>query len=255
MTDAKHYGAGYLTDTGDFLKQLKVHSYAPFSNTKEGVVVDLGCGTGMDAILIADMLGDVVRVVGIDHDPLMIEQARIATGARTNINFISGEVYKLDFEDNGIAGVRMERVVQHLSQPATMFQEVYRVLRPGHPVVIVETIWNSLNLYSGHVELEQRLRDYLTDQKVNNGWAGNKLTKDLASNGFQEIRLETYCMVVRSKEEANRYLFLNRIIAEMVEKEILSDEEAADFTSSLERADEGGYFTCSMNLVLAKAIK
>lgn len=255
MTDAKHYGAGYLMDTGDFLKQLKIHSYTPFLNIKEGIIVDLGCGTGMDAINIADMSGDLVHVVGIDHDSLMIEQARAAAGVRTNVNFTTGEVYKLDFEDGVIAGLRMERVVQHLSQPATMFQEVYRVLRFGHPLVIVETIWNSLNLYTSYVEIEQKMRDYLTGQKVNNGWAGNKLTADLMSNGFREIQLETHCMVVRSKEEANRYLFLNRILSEMADKEVLTDQEVADFSSSLDLADEDGYFTCSMNLVLAKAIK
>ncbi|TJZ53826.1 methyltransferase domain-containing protein [Sphingobacterium olei] len=253
--DTKHYGAGYLMDTGDFLKQLKIHSYTPFSNIKEGVLIELGCGTGMDAINIADMLGDQVRVVGIDHDPLMIEQAKAVVGVRTNVSFMTGEVYKLDFEESVISGIRMERVIQHLSQPDTMFQEVYRVLRVGHPLVIVETIWNSLNLYTGYVEIEQKMRDYLTGQKVNNGWAGNKLTADLASNGFREIQLETHCMVVRSKEEANRYLFLNQILLEMVDKTVLTDQEAADFSSSLELADERGYFTCSMNLVLAKAIK
>ncbi len=255
MKEAKHYGANYLTDTGEFLKQLKIHSYTPFSDIREGVVVDLGCGTGMDAVNLAGMLTENVRVVGIDHDPRLIEQAKIAAGSRKNIDFVQGEVYQLDFEENAVSGIRMERVIQHLSQPQTMFQEVYRVLRTDHPLVIVETIWNSLNFYTGHVETEQKIRSYLTNQKVNNGWAGNKLTGDLTGNGFREVRLETFCMVVTSKEEADRYLFLDKILLEMVDKGVLTDEETTEFSRTLERADEKGYFVSSMNLILTKAIK
>ena len=255
MIDAKHYGAGYLMDTGDFLKQLKIHSYTPFSLVKEGTIIDLGCGTGMDAVNMADMLGNGVQVIGIDHDPGMIEQAKKAVGVRENVNFVTGEVAPLDFEDNAVSGIRMERVIQHLPQPDKMFQEVYRVLRVDHPLIIVETIWNSLNFYTAHIEIEQKVRDYLTGKKVNNGWAGNKLTSDLLSNGFREVRLETHCMVVRSKEEANRYLFLDRILEEMTDKKVLTEVEVADFLQTLLLADEKGCFTCSMNLVLAKAVK
>src|SRR5690606_28522819 len=136
-----------------------------------------------------------------------------------------------------------------------MFQEVYRVLRTDHPLVIVETIWNSLNFYTGHIETEQKIRNYLTNQKVNNGWAGNKLTKDLIVNGFREVHLETFCMVVTSKEEADRYLFLDKILLEMTEKRALTEVEASEFSQSLSEASEGGYFVSSMNLILTKAIK
>lgn len=253
--DGKHYGTGYLMDTGDFLKQLKTHSYTPFSHIAEGIVVDLGCGTGMDAINMADMLGNAVHVVGIDYDPAMMEQTKTMVGARENVSFVQGDAHQLSFEDNTVSGIRMERVVQHLSRSEVMYQEVYRVLDSDAPVVIVETIWNSLNLYTGHVDIEKKIRDYLTGQKVKNGWAGNKLTVDLLATGFREVRLETYCMVVRSKEEANRYVFLDQILAEMTDKGVLEANERAVFLHTLEFADQHGCFTCSMNLVLAKAIK
>src|SRR5690606_10598356 len=100
MKEAKHYGASYLTDTGEFLKQLKIHSYTPFSGIREGLVVDLGCGTGMDAINLADMLAENVRVVGVDHDLSLIEQAKIAAGLRKKVDFVQGEVYQLGFESD-----------------------------------------------------------------------------------------------------------------------------------------------------------
>ena len=155
--DTKHYGAGYLMDTGDFLKQLKIHSYTPFNTIKEGVVVDLGCGTGMDAINLANMLGHNVLVVGLDHDKALIEHAKTSSVEVKNVDFVQGEVNQLSFTDNSIAGIRMERVVQHLPEAPKMFAEVHRVLREGQPLVIVETIWNSLTFYSKHVGIEAKI--------------------------------------------------------------------------------------------------
>ncbi|WP_343562694.1 methyltransferase domain-containing protein [Sphingobacterium sp.] len=253
--DTKHYGAGYLQDTGDFLKQLKIHSYSPFNTIKEGLVADLGCGTGMDAINLANMLGSAVQVVGVDHDAALIDHAKSGSKDSSNVRFVQGEVYQLDFEDESVSGVRMERLVQHLTAPQDMFREVYRILSKGQPLVIVETIWNSLTFYTQHVNIEAKICHYLTDEKVNNGWAGNKLTTDLLANGFQQVQLQTFNMVTRSREEANRYLFLDRILLEMFEKGKLSQAEYDAFQLTLNQLDESGCFLVSMNLVIAQAEK
>lgn len=253
--DNKHYGAGYLQDTGDFLKQLKIASYSPFATVQEGSIADLGCGTGMDAINLASMLGTHIQVYGIDHDESLIEHAKTSGTAINNVHFKQGEITKLDFEDDSLSGVRMERVIQHLTNPQLMFQEVYRMLRKEQPLVIVETIWNSLTFYTKHVDIEAKICHYLTEEKVNNGWAGNKLTSDLLSNGFQQVQLQTFCMVTHSKEEANRYLFLDKILLEMFDKGKLSQTELATFQQTLDEADRAGCFLVSMNLVLAQAKK
>lgn len=39
-------------------------------------VLDIGCGAGVDALLVANLVGDSGRVVGIDMTPEMIEKAR-----------------------------------------------------------------------------------------------------------------------------------------------------------------------------------
>lgn len=253
--DTKHYGASYLQDTGDFLKQLKIHSYSPFNIIKEGRVADLGCGTGMDAVNLANMLGGNVQVIGVDHDAVLIDHAKSGSKGVSNVNFVQGEVYQLGFENESVSGVRMERLVQHLIAPQNMFQEVYRVLRKDQPLVIVETIWNSLTFYTQHVDIEAKICHYLTEDKVNNGWAGNKLTADLIANGFQQVQLQTFNMVTRSREEANRYLFLDKILLEMFEKGKLNQVEYDNFQQTLNQLDESGCFLVSMNLVIAQAKK
>lgn len=251
----KHYSASYLTDTGEFLKRIKKDSYLPFSALKDGVILDLGCGTGMDVVNLANILGDGVSVVGIDHDPQLIAQAKNSASDKVNISFVHQEIYPLDYAENEISGVRLERVVQHLVDPICVFEEIYRVLRENHPLVVVETIWNDVNFYTSHVDTEYKIRQYLTQRKVNYGLAGNKLTSDLAASGFRGIRLESYGMVVHTKEEADRYLYIDKILTEMVEVGAMSVTEANTFNKELTVADKGGYFTCSINLVIVRATK
>ncbi|MDX2499167.1 MAG: methyltransferase domain-containing protein, partial [Deltaproteobacteria bacterium] len=50
-----------------------------FANLEPGeVVVDFGCGGGIDVILASHKVGEDGKVVGIDFAPQMIEQARQA---------------------------------------------------------------------------------------------------------------------------------------------------------------------------------
>lgn len=255
MKHEKHYSAGYLTDTGDFLKQLKMDSYSSFAEIEQGVLLDLGCGVGLDVINLATMLGNSVQVIGIDHDPDLIGKARESGAGLTNVEFLNQEIYQLEFEEGTIFGVRLERVIQHLIRPNDLFREVYRVLRVGHPVVIIETIWNDLNFYTKHSCIEQKIRHYLTNHKVNNGFSGNRLAFDLIENGFKEPELQIYSMVVRSKEEADRYLYLDRILEEMLSIGELSNEEVLTFNNDLILADQMGFFICSINIIIARAVK
>lgn len=54
-----------------------------FANLQPGdMVVDFGCGGGIDVILAAHKVGPQGRVVGIDFAPQMIERARQAVAAQ-----------------------------------------------------------------------------------------------------------------------------------------------------------------------------
>ncbi len=251
----KHYSAGYLENTGDFLRKLKIHSYTPFSAIKEGTVVDLGCGTGIDAINLAGSLGSGVSVVGVDHDPALLAKAAEAAGELPNVRFEQGEATQLSFADGSVAGLRAERLVQHLPEPELAFQEMHRVLAKGQPIAIVETAWNSLNFYTRHTDIEQKIGAFLTTGKVKNGWAAQRLTHNLATSGFSDIRLDTFCMVGRSLDDANRYLWIGPILDEMKANGLLSAEEFDVFSDTMAAADADGHFLCSMNLVMATAVK
>ena len=42
------------------------------------------------------------------------------------------------------------------------------------------------------------------------------MTSDLLDHGFEQVQIQTFCMVTRSKDEVNRYLFMDKILLAVV---------------------------------------
>lgn len=251
----KHYDIEYLENSRVLLKGLKERSYNYFTEITEGTIVDLGCGAGKDVIELANLLGKNVKVIGVDHDPEMLAQAKASAGGNENVEFILSDAFPLPFKDESISGLRTERVIQHLSNPEEVIKAVHGFLKSDAPLVIIETDWHSLSFYTEFIETEQKINTYLTDVKVNNGYAARKLLSYLEINDFRDVKFEIHPFVIDSLNEANEYFWIEKIITEAAEKEYITWEEQADFYRILEQADSKGYFSCSINLVVASCKK
>ena len=90
-------------------------------------VWDLGCGPGQTARYLKD-LG--VQISGLDLSVKILEQAR---KNYPGIHFQKGDILKLEFENDSIAGIVSFYAIVHFTedQVAKAFREVFRVLLPG----------------------------------------------------------------------------------------------------------------------------
>jgi ubiquinone/menaquinone biosynthesis C-methylase UbiE len=251
----KHYNADYLSDTARILKDIKLRSYKYFETIRQGSVVDLGCGTGMDVINMAGMYGSQFKMIGVDHDSSLIEIARKQAGDAPNLEFRIAEGDRLPFADASLSGLRAERLVQHLKDPAAVYQEMNRVLQAEAPVVIVESDWSSLRFYDPAVVIANKLTAFLTETKINNGYAAQHLTHYFEQSGFGTVSLQVFPFVLTSVKDAYTYLWIDKIIAEMAQLGVISEEEKNSFVQHIEAADLKGYFACTMNIVIAAARK
>jgi ubiquinone/menaquinone biosynthesis C-methylase UbiE len=95
-------------------------------------LLDVGCGPGT---ITCDLARRVApgRVVGIDRaDDVVAEaQAGAATSGCDNVEFATGDVYALQFDDASFDVVHAHQVLQHLTDPVAALREMRRVLRPG----------------------------------------------------------------------------------------------------------------------------
>ena len=102
-------------------------------------VLDLGCGTGLLAEHIAEIVGPQGRVVGVDPLPLRIELAR--SKRRPNLSFEVGDAYDLDMlQDSSFDVVVMNAVFHWFPEKTRPLLECARVLRPDGRVGIGTTV-------------------------------------------------------------------------------------------------------------------
>ena len=97
------------------------------------VVVDLGCGGGLDVFVASPAVGPEGRVIGIDMTPEMIERARrnAAKGGFSNVEFHLATMDKLPLEDNSVDCVISNCVINLAADKHAVFREIARVLKPG----------------------------------------------------------------------------------------------------------------------------
>jgi SAM-dependent methyltransferase len=104
------------------------------ANLKPGeVVVDLGCGGGLDVLLAARKIGPGGKAIGIDMTPQMVELARRNAGraGAANAEFHQATIDRLPLPDASVDCVISNCVINLAPDKRAVFREIARVLKPG----------------------------------------------------------------------------------------------------------------------------
>jgi|SRR5215467_2560424 len=103
-------------------------------------VLDVGCGPGYFARMLARAAGPDGSVVGIDAAPEMAEYASRRARRMANCRFQAGAAESLPFDDGSFDVVVSSLVMHHLpdDQRPRAVQEMRRVLRSGGTLLVAD---------------------------------------------------------------------------------------------------------------------
>lgn len=137
------YAAEFLRYDRAALAALPAESTASFAGVanphrmgpiREGaVVVDIGCGAGMDLLLAAKSVGPDGRAIGVDMTEAMAEAARRSARAAglENVEVRLGDAMSLPLEDASVEVIISNGVLNLTPDKSAAYGEVFRVLKPG----------------------------------------------------------------------------------------------------------------------------
>ncbi|MDY6794137.1 MAG: arsenite methyltransferase [Actinomycetota bacterium] len=151
------------------------------------VVLDLGCGGGLDCFLAADKVGDEGLVIGVDMTPEMIARARdnAEKGGYDNVVFRLGEIEHLPVPDDSVDVIVSNCVINLSPDKLAVYREAYRVIKPGGRLAI-----------SDMVALKPLTREMLEDKDlmckcVAGALPPRELEGILIKAGFTDIGIDT----------------------------------------------------------------
>lgn len=145
-----------------------------FARIKNGdTVIDLGSGAGNDCFVARAETGAEGKVIGIDFTPAMVNKARENAEklAYHNVEFRLGDIEDMPVS-NEIADVVVSNCVLNLlPEKKKIFNEIFRVLKPGGHFSISDIVLNgqlphkiieAAELYAGCVSGAIQKEDYLS---------------------------------------------------------------------------------------------
>ena len=113
-------------------------------------VLDVACGTGLGARLIASRIGPGGALDCLDYDPAMIAVARGQTACPPGIrlNWHCASALSMPFEDRTFDLMLCLQGLQFVPDPAAALGEMRRVAKPGARLIV--TVWSAIERCKGH---------------------------------------------------------------------------------------------------------
>lgn len=252
--DPKHF-VRYLDSVSalDATAQYKRRTFALLEPRDGDELLEVGTGNGDDARALARLVAPSGLVTAVDVSRTMIEEA--TRRGTDGVRFALGDAHVLGYPDARFDGVRVDRTLQHVADPAVAIREMARVLRPGRRLVAAEPDWDSLLLSATDAQLTRRIVGHKTDRDHRNGTIGRRLPSLIVDAGLTPVATEATALYLNDLALAMPMAGLRESALSAARARAITHAEATEWLEDLERQDQRGAFVLAITLVTVAAVK
>jgi demethylmenaquinone methyltransferase/2-methoxy-6-polyprenyl-1,4-benzoquinol methylase len=135
---AKHYDASGISG----LEQWRKRAVSALKLGRGDLVVDVGCGTGLNFALLQEAIGLEGRIIGVDLTDAMLDQARqrIVEHGWQNVELVQSDAAQYAFPDR-VDGIISTFALTFVPDPACVIQNGCKALAPGRKWVVLDMAW------------------------------------------------------------------------------------------------------------------
>jgi SAM-dependent methyltransferase len=237
------------------VRAYKEDSFAALGPTAGAQLLDVGCGLGDDSCALAAQVGTDGRVVGVDSSVTVLERARERAGTRgLPVEFRAGSIYALPFADETFDGVRADRIIHFLGDPARAIAELARVARAGGRVVVCEPDHDTLVIDGCDPDVTRRLLE-VRRRSTASFCPGRSLQRLLADAGLTDVETRAHAGLVPELAIADQLLGLTGLVGLALKAAAVTATEALSWLETARAQAERGRFLAAMTVFTAAALR
>ena len=239
----------------EFYRSYKQKTFELMNLYPGASVLEVGCGTGDDAIALAKAVGAGGRVTAVDRSKALLAEAVAGLGdAGLRVSFEEADGQCLPYGDNSFDAARVDRTLQHIARPQAVIAEMTRVVRPGGRIVAMEPDWETLTVDGDDRLLTRKLLNFWCDS-FPSGWIGRQLRGFFKASGLADIQVYPVTLAIDRFDLADQILDLVQTARSAGEAGIVGDKEVQGWVEEMRERDESGRFFSSFTAFIVSGTK
>lgn len=141
-------------------------------------------GPGVNLAALATGVTGTGTVIGVDKDPAMVSAARRGIAGAGAAGVLRADIHALPVASGIVDRARVDRVLQHVRDPALVIAELRRAARPGAIVSLAEPDWATLAIDADDLRASADFTRYTCSEVVRNASIGRQLARLASAAGF-----------------------------------------------------------------------
>ncbi len=157
----------------DDIKEMQRQYRVWFDPRPGEILLDVGCGTGVNDLALSKLVGPAGKITGIDNSEAMLTIAREQASAN-NIEYQLKAVEEIDFPENSFDGIVCTQVLEYLEDPVKVLRSLVPLIKPTGRIFVAETDWDTLIYNIPDKQLQRKVTMEFSDHH-GGGWVGRQL--------------------------------------------------------------------------------